>query len=190
VGFWLRPWNSASNAREKCKKFGDPSEGNCSVNLFEKYDIATPRYTSYPTVPYWSDPPSREQWLSELKKSFAKPPVPWALYLHIPFCETLCSFCGCNTSITRNHKFELPYINHILQELEIYQSHIDLTHHPLKQIHIGGGTPSFLSSENLDFLLDGIFSRLKMKRKILDGSMEIDPRHINEDQLKVLRRYG
>ncbi|HYM59641.1 MAG TPA: hypothetical protein VEZ11_01970, partial [Thermoanaerobaculia bacterium] len=74
------------------------------TNLFEKYDVPVPRYTSYPTVPFWTDDPTTEQWLGELRKAAQQPETTWAVYVHIPFCESLCTFCGCNTSITQDHR--------------------------------------------------------------------------------------
>ncbi|MCJ8275687.1 MAG: coproporphyrinogen III oxidase, partial [Bdellovibrionales bacterium] len=71
--------------------------------LVYKYDIPAPRYTSYPTVPYLSDSPTTEDWLTSLNKYFSQN-LFWSMYVHIPFCETLCTYCGCNTSITKNHK--------------------------------------------------------------------------------------
>src|SRR6478672_6122254 len=88
--------------------------------LFKKYDVPAPRYTSYPTVPYWSENPTTAQWVEFLKKNFKDPATQWSLYLHIPFCETLCTFCGCNTSITKNHSREEPYIQHLFKEWESY----------------------------------------------------------------------
>src|SRR4051812_4380435 len=88
--------------------------------LLKKYDVPVPRYTSYPTVPYWSDAPTKEQWLQSLHSALARNESSWSLYLHIPFCETLCTFCGCNTMITKGHERELPYVETLLQELATY----------------------------------------------------------------------
>src|ERR1041384_8656903 len=79
------------------------SRGNALTDLFAKYDVPAPRYTSYPTVPFWSDMPTTEQWLTELEKAFDDQSATWSLYFHLPFCESLCTFCACNTVITRNH---------------------------------------------------------------------------------------
>jgi len=87
--------------------------------IVKKYDVPAPRYTSYPTVPYWSDSPSTEQWLTELKAAARGKSSSWSLYIHIPYCETLCTFCGCNTSITKDHKREEPYVRLILKEWQI-----------------------------------------------------------------------
>jgi len=159
------------------------------VRLSNKYNVPAPRYTSYPTVPYWSDPPSTEDWLQSLNRGFQQKPA-WAMYLHIPFCETLCTFCGCNTSITKNHEREIPYIKTIVDELRIYEEKVkELTSAPMMQIHLGGGTPTFLSPKSLGLLLDQIFQNLNIDPSFL-GSIEVDPRRTNAEHLQVLRDRG
>ncbi len=85
------------------------------MSLFKKYDVQAPRYTSYPTVPYWTDSPSAPRWLEELTMAASKPAYSWSMYVHIPFCETLCTYCGCNTAITQNHGVENPYVATVLR---------------------------------------------------------------------------
>jgi len=160
-------------------------------DLFKKYDVPAPRYTSYPTVPYWTDHPSTEQWIQELKKSFAETQMTWSMYLHIPFCESLCTFCGCNTSITKDHNRELPYKNIILKEFQTYLQKVpEMREKRLKQIHFGGGTPTFLSAEVLKALVSQIFSEIKKDQNHFEGSIEVDPRRTNREQLKVLAELG
>ena len=82
-----------------------------------------PRYTSYPTVPYWDHSPTTDEWLHELKNAFtqaAQQNMGAAIYVHIPFCESLCTYCGCNTRITRNHGVSEPYIRTVLKEFDLY----------------------------------------------------------------------
>lgn len=159
--------------------------------LLKKYDVPIPRYTSYPTVPYWSESPTSEEWIASLKRAFEKPATSWSLYLHIPFCESLCTFCGCNTIITKGHEREAPYVNEILKEFDLYLSLIPgLKDRPLKQMHLGGGTPTFLASGQLDVLVGSILRRLNVDQNIFDGSVEIDPRRTKGAQLETLRRHG
>lgn len=159
--------------------------------LFKKYDVPAPRYTSYPTVPYWTDSPTTEQWIRELNKSFQTAELSWSMYLHIPFCETLCTFCGCNTSITKDHKRELPYKNLILKEFHSYLALVpEMRNQSLKQLHLGGGTPTFLSAQVLGELVTAIFKEIKRDKNDFDGSIEVDPRRTNEEQLKVLAALG
>ena len=159
--------------------------------LLKKYDVPVPRYTSYPTVPYWSQSPTRVEWLSALERAFSRPESSWSLYLHIPFCETLCTFCGCNTVITRGHDREQPYVKTILKEFLTYRSTlVDLTKKPLRQLHLGGGTPTFLSAENLSTLVRGILDHVTVDENNFEASVEVDPRHTTAQQLKVLFDLG
>ncbi len=157
-------------------------------HLFNKYDVPAPRYTSYPTVPYWSDNPTREEWLGFLNKNMNAHDTSWALYVHIPFCETLCTFCGCNTSITKNHRREEPYVQQLLKEWKAYKKHVPgFTARPLKHLHLGGGTPTFLSAENLKLLLSELYKDVNMDHNDFEGSIEVDPRRTTVDQLEALR---
>ena len=170
--------------------YKDLGDGLISTELLKKYDVPVPRYTSYPTVPFWSSTPTSQEWLQSLDRAFQNANVSWALYMHIPFCETLCTYCGCNTVIGRSHKIEEPYVRHLHQELELYSNGVsNLRSRPLKQLHLGGGTPTFLSAPNLDKLLDGILKNLKVAAN-LEASVEVDPRRTNRSQLEVLRHFG
>ncbi len=162
------------------------------VNLFHKYDVPAPRYTSYPTVPYWSENPTTEQWLGFVRENMQKPSTTWSMYLHIPFCETLCTFCGCNTSITKNHDREEPYVGMLFKEWENYIAKVpELLSRPLSQFHLGGGTPTFLSAKNLDRLVGRFFADCKKsKDDEFEGAVEVDPRRTTEEQLSVLRQHG
>jgi oxygen-independent coproporphyrinogen-3 oxidase len=90
--------------------------------LLKKYDVPVPRYTSYPTVPYWSDSPTTEEWVDSLRRAFVQKNMTWSMYVHVPFCETLCTFCGCNTVIGKNHEREQPYVGMLLKEFAAYKS--------------------------------------------------------------------
>jgi oxygen-independent coproporphyrinogen-3 oxidase len=125
--------------------------------LIRKYNVPGPRYTSYPTVPYWDEtPPTEEQWKSKVKASYQNSREDGlSIYIHLPYCESLCTYCGCNTRITVNHKVEEPYINTLLKEWQMYLDVLGET--PLiKEIHLGGGTPTFFSPENLRRLIKTI----------------------------------
>lgn len=159
--------------------------------LLAKYDVPAPRYTSYPTVPYWETNPSQDQWVSHLEETLQGSDQGWSLYIHIPFCESLCTFCGCNNIITRSHAKEGGYVDRILQEWELYKAQVpSLLKRPLKNIHLGGGTPTFLSAASLDRLLRPILSDLIIEPEIFEGSIEVDPRRTNEEQLATLRELG
>lgn len=159
--------------------------------LIEKYNIPGPRYTSYPTVPYWEDHSfSSEKWKNSLRKSFRKSNSSKgiSLYIHLPFCESLCTFCGCNKRITKNHGVEDPYIKSVLAEWEIYCK-ILLSRPVIKELHLGGGTPTFFSAENLKFLIEGIFKNAE-KSPELEMSFEGHPNNTGKDHLQTLVSLG
>ncbi len=162
-----------------------------SSALLDRYDVPVPRYTSYPTVPYWSQDPTTEQWLEELRKAAARPEATWAVYLHIPFCESLCTFCGCNNVITRNHDREQPYVELITAEWAKYLEAVpDLGKRPLRQLHLGGGTPTFLSPSSLRALLTPLLERVTFRSDEFDASVEVNPRVTNASHLEALREMG
>ncbi len=160
------------------------------TDLFKKYDVPAPRYTSYPTVPYWSDNPTTQDWLDSVSSGLKSAESSWSLYLHIPFCETLCTFCGCNTSITKNHKLENPYSQRLLQEIDLYLKNCpELLKRPLKSLHLGGGTPTFLSAANLKSLLQPLLSKVRRGSEF-EASVEVDPRRTSQEQLETLASLG
>lgn len=160
-----------------------------NVDLLRKYNVPGPRYTSYPTVPYWDDAPSKQEWKELVKKSFTlHAEEGLSIYIHLPYCEQLCTFCGCNKFITKNHKVEDPYISTLLKEWEMY---LELfSSKPLiKEIHLGGGTPTFFSSENLQILINTITSKAEVSPNS-EFSIEVHPNYTSEEQLRALRKIG
>lgn len=161
------------------------------TDLFKKYDVPAPRYTSYPTVPYWTDNPTTEHWLTSVRKAFQKPSMNWSVYIHVPFCETLCTFCGCNTSITKDHSREEPYIGLLHKEWETYLKEVpEMRERPLVQFHLGGGSPTFLSPASLRKLIEPMLAAVKIDREHFEGAIEVDPRRTTREQLEVLRDLG
>jgi oxygen-independent coproporphyrinogen III oxidase len=160
------------------------------TDLIKKYDIPAPRYTSYPTVPYWSENPTTENWISEINKSLTPKDSKISLYIHIPFCETLCTFCGCNTSITKNHSVEDPYIDHLLKEFNMYLELVpELKNREINELHLGGGSPTYLSEYNLEQLISKILEKINVAKQ-KSFAIEVDPRRTRKTQLEVLRKYG
>ena len=140
--------------------------------LLDRYDVPVPRYTSYPTVPYWSDSPTTDQWLDSLRSAAANPDATWAIYIHVPFCESLCTFCGCNTVITQNHKREDPYVDVITAEWSKYLEAVpDLAKRPLRQLHLGGGTPTFMAPESLRAMLAPLLASVSFRSEQFDASV-------------------
>src|SRR4029453_6037601 len=127
--------------------------------LFAKYDVPAPRYTSYPTVPFWTNSPTTEQWLNELNKASKDEETTWSLYFHLPFCESLCTFCACNTVITRDHGREENYLDLLPKGWRLYSDRVPaLRERPLLGLHLGGGTPTFFSAQNLELILKPILA--------------------------------
>lgn len=160
-------------------------------NLIAKYDVPVPRYTSYPTVPYWSEVPTHDEWIGHLRKTLQNSESRWSMYLHLPFCETLCTFCGCNNSITKDHKKEDPYIASLLKEWDLYKAQVpELTKQPLNHLHLGGGTPTFFSPQNLKTLISGLWKDILKDPEHFEASIEVDPRRTTLEHLQVLRELG
>jgi len=162
-----------------------------SISLIQKYNVPGPRYTSYPTVPYWEENLfSLEQWKNTFIKSFNESNASEgiSLYIHLPFCESMCTFCGCNKRITKNHEVENPYILAVLKEWNLY---CDLLPNKpiIKEIHLGGGTPTFFSPENLETLINGIFTRA-IKAKEHEFSFEGHPNNTTRRHLQSLYDLG
>lgn len=160
-------------------------------SLIQKYNVPGPRYTSYPTVPYWEEDLFQvEDWKRTLLKSFeeSNDSEGISLYIHLPFCESLCTFCGCNKRITKRHEVEDPYITAVLKEWQMY---CDLLPNKpiIKEIHLGGGTPTFFSPENLKFLIDGIF-RSAEKADGHEFSFEGHPNNTTREHLQTLYELG
>lgn len=159
--------------------------------LYNKYNVPVPRYTSYPTVPDWDTQNwNTEQWKKKVKDAFKlyNSSDGLSLYIHLPFCESLCTYCGCNTRITKNHGVEIPYIQTVLKELDLYIAlWEDLPE--LKEIHLGGGTPTFFSAQNLQILLNGIYERCFLKEDF-SLSFEAHPANTSAEHLQILSNLG
>lgn len=159
-------------------------------HLLQKYDTPAPRYTSYPTVPYWTDSPTVEECIESLETHLSPKESKLAMYLHIPFCETLCTFCGCNTSITKNHTVEEPYVKAIKTELDLYLQKVpSLKGKELSELHLGGGSPTYLSDYNLQSTIESILNQLPSSNDP-QYSIEVDPRRTRISQLKLLHNLG
>lgn len=127
--------------------------------LIQKYNVPVPRYTSYPTVPMWEYSKQLDEAWPRLvqqvyKETNAQKGI--SMYIHLPFCEQLCTYCGCTQHITRNHGVEPAYIEALLKEWKFYTRVFESPHN-IREMHLGGGTPTFFSPENLQYLLSRIF---------------------------------
>lgn len=153
--------------------------------------MAGPRYTSYPTVPYWNmETFSVDKWKKSIRKSFdeSNETEGISLYLHLPFCESLCTFCGCNKRITKRHEVEKPYINALLKEWSLYREILG-SRPKIKEIHLGGGTPTFFSPEHLRTLIEGLLQSATLADNY-EFSFEGHPNNTTEAHLQTLYDVG
>ncbi|MEM7574364.1 MAG: oxygen-independent coproporphyrinogen III oxidase [Bacteroidota bacterium] len=157
-------------------------------HLVRKYNRPVPRYTSYPTVPYWqTTPPNQEAWQAAVHDSMMES-AEISLYIHLPFCEQLCTYCGCNKHITKNHRLEGPYIDSLLKEWGIYLSRFPAKP-KIKELHLGGGTPTFFQPQELRRLLKGIFAKAE-RAEVYAYSFEAHPSSTVEEHLACLADFG
>ncbi|CAM1350083.1 oxygen-independent coproporphyrinogen III oxidase [Tenacibaculum crassostreae] len=160
-------------------------------SLIQKYNIPGPRYTSYPTVPYWDNETfSKEKWIKTFKQSFieSNSSEGISLYIHLPFCESLCTFCACHKHITKRHEVENPYIETVIKEWNLYVDLLDEVP-VIKEIHLGGGTPTFFSTEQLEKLINGIFKKAT-KHPNHEFSFEGHPNNTTKEHLQSLYNLG
>jgi len=151
------------------------------LELLKRYNQATPRYTSYPPAPHWQ-PAHRGLLTSALRNSSA----PLSIYVHIPFCERLCLYCGCNVVIKKDHSIADAYVQNLIEEMDL----ADVAHRRVvTQMHWGGGTPTYLQPSQITELFNAITDRLELVGNA-ECSIEIDPRATSSDQLRTLRSLG
>jgi oxygen-independent coproporphyrinogen-3 oxidase len=160
-------------------------------SLFQKYNVQGPRYTSYPTVPYWNGvAPTKQELINEVQKSFSltNKNEGISIYIHLPFCESLCTYCGCNTRITVNHAVEEPYIDSLIKEWKMY---LDIFQEKpnIKELHLGGGTPTFFSAENLKKLVSNIVATSNILPDA-EFSFEAHPNNTTHSHLEALYNLG
>ena len=158
-------------------------------SLIRRYDQAGPRYTSYPTAVQFHERISQFDLLHALRDS-RKALRPLSLYVHIPFCAHICYYCTCNKVITKDRGRAQPYLEKLEREIEIISRHLD-PQQKVEQLHFGGGTPTFLSHDELRHLM----SHLRQHFNLLDDdsgdySIEIDPREADWSTMGLLRELG
>lgn len=160
------------------------------LSLLMKYNVPVPRYTSYPTVPYWKEGIDvhiwKQQFISQFRKYNRTDGI--SLYIHLPFCESLCTYCGCNKKITTNHSVEDDYIDAIIKEWQLYLQLTD--EKPLvRELHLGGGTPTFFSPQNLNRLISTILKETTLHPEH-EFSFEGHPNNTTREHLQELYDLG
>ncbi|SEI38471.1 oxygen-independent coproporphyrinogen-3 oxidase [Dyadobacter sp. SG02] len=161
-------------------------------DLLFKYNIPGPRYTSYPTVPYWQKtPPSMSKWKELVQDAFtvSNQKEGISLYIHLPFCESLCTYCGCNTRITINHRVEDQYIRAVLKEWRMYCELFGHEKPVIRELHLGGGTPTFFSPANLVKLVNGLLENALVHEDARFG-FEAHPGNTTDEHLEALYAVG
>lgn len=162
---------------------------NINIDLIKKYDKPGPRYTSYPTAPHFTEEFTSEKYLDEIIRTnnLASQPE-LSLYYHLPFCDTLCYFCGCNMIITRNRDRIKEYIKYLKNEIDLLRTYIT-TGRKVAQLHWGGGTPTHLNPDEITDLISFINQSFEIKTDAEQGC-EIDPRGLTKEHLAALRNGG
>lgn len=158
------------------------------LSLIDKYNYEVPRYTSYPVITQWNDALSGGKWADLVSREFQKSSA-LSLYIHLPFCESLCTYCGCNKHITTNHDVEDPYINAVLKEWQMYSSLMQ-EKSMVQELHLGGGTPTFFSPEHLKKLITGLFEAGIVISDQPAFSFEAHPSSTTEEHLVSLQQLG
>lgn len=157
--------------------------------MLRKYDIAGPRYTSYPTADRFVEAFSERDYQQALdQRGVGGMTLPLSIYVHIPFCESLCFYCACNKIITKRHERGTEYLQYLSKEIDLHVAHLG-TNRTISQLHLGGGSPTFFSDEELTELM----ALVRRNFTLVAGgeySIEIDPRTVNEKRLKHLAQLG
>jgi len=162
-----------------------------NTSLINKYNIPGPRYTSYPTVPFWDEAAfTADLWQQSVIRSFneSNDAEGISIYIHLPFCEQLCTFCACHKRITKQHSVETPYLESVLKEWKLYLQLFGKKP-KIKELHLGGGTPTFFSPENLRILLEGIFAHAEIAEN-QEFSFEGHPNNTTKAHLQTLYDLG
>ncbi|SEI78771.1 oxygen-independent coproporphyrinogen-3 oxidase [Allopseudospirillum japonicum] len=157
--------------------------------LIERYNVAGPRYTSYPTAVQFTETWQASDYQAALAASNTQA-QPLSLYFHIPFCTTVCFYCGCNKLATKDTSLAAPYVDYLKQEMHLLTQWVD-PQRPVEQLHWGGGTPTFLSHPQMQDLMHSTREHFNLRDDDQgDYSIEIDPREVDQTGLALLRHLG
>ena len=159
------------------------------TGLISKYNLSGPRYTSYPTAVQFSEDFQHKQYQSSAWQSAATG-KPLSLYFHIPFCQHVCYYCACNKIVTKHKDQAETYLKHLFKEIEL-QANLFNTEQEVQQLHLGGGTPTFLEPEQITALMDKVSEHFKLSHgNDIDYSIELDPREVDWPMMATLRDLG
>jgi oxygen-independent coproporphyrinogen-3 oxidase len=162
-----------------------------STDLLRRFNLNGPRYTSYPTADRFVEAFTADEYIQALdqrRTGASAMALPLSLYVHIPFCESLCYYCACNKMVTKHHDKATAYLRYLSREVDLHLAHLG-TGQTVSQLHLGGGTPTFLSDDELR----GLMSMLRRSFHLVPGgeySIEVDPRTVDAGRLAVLAELG
>ena len=162
-----------------------------STDLLRRFDLNGPRYTSYPTADRFVEAFTAEEYIQSLEQRqtvAAAMALPLSLYVHIPFCESLCYYCACNKIVTKHHDKATAYLRYLSREVDLHMAHLGAGQ-TVSQLHLGGGTPTFLSDDELR----GLMSMLRRSFNLVPGgeyAIEVDPRTVDAGRLALLAELG
>lgn len=160
-----------------------------SPALLEKYAVSGPRYTSYPTADRFVEAFAEKEYRQTLaQRKIGRAGLPLSLYVHIPFCESLCFFCACNKIVTKKHIHSEQYLTYLNREIDLHLAHLG-NKPQLSQLHLGGGSPTFFTDLELTSLMAKIRKSFSMS-PVSENSIEIDPRTVDKGRLAYLRALG
>lgn len=162
-------------------------------DLIRRYDRAGPRYTSYPAATHFNEDFTAADfchWARQSNHPVDHGKRPLSLYVHIPFCSTLCFYCGCNKVVTRNRQRAIPYLEHLHREIELHAGLFDHDR-PVDQMHWGGGTPTFINPDQMHELVTKLKRHFRFHNDDSgEYAIEIDPREVDDETVGVLREMG
>jgi oxygen-independent coproporphyrinogen-3 oxidase len=160
-----------------------------SKELLRQYDIAGPRYTSYPTADRFVEAFTEKHYKQALQiREIGRAALPLSLYIHIPFCESLCFFCACNKIVTKHHERSATYLQYLSKEMDLHIAHL-CKRPSVSQLHLGGGSPTFFTDAELTQLMSELRRKFLMS-PVGEYSIEIDPRTVDKTRLNNLRALG
>ena len=170
-------------------KPNDLTSSPISESLLQKFDVSGPRYTSYPTADRFVEAFTETAYKEALEQRRVRSiNQPLSIYVHIPFCESLCFYCACNKIVTKHHERSREYLNYLKKEIDLHLDYLGQKQ-VVNQLHLGGGSPTFFSDEEIQEL----FNKLKEVFVLSpqgEYSIEVDPRTVDEKRLKKLREIG
>lgn len=157
--------------------------------LINRYDMAGPRYTSYPTAVQFHDGIGALDLMRALRLS-REQNKPLSLYIHVPFCANVCYYCGCNKVVTKNRGYSEPYVNRVIKEIALISKNLS-SDQIVEQIHFGGGTPTFLTTDQIGRIIEALKGSFQFANNVdCDFSIEIDPREADWTIMGALREQG